>query len=96
MVHILGNGKRSNREQQQNKAAATLHCSNLRTRLLAILFFMNDIAWLIDLIKQSSTVSKGTLRSMDIQGLSNTTNSRKSHGRLPPPSAPTSVEHFSL
>src|SRR2546425_6271580 len=39
------------------KPAATLHCSNRRTRRLAILLFMNDFARLIDLIKQPGSLS---------------------------------------
>ena len=45
MVDILRDGKRSNGEQQQDKAEATLHCSNRRTRRLASVLFMNDSAW---------------------------------------------------
>jgi len=39
------------------RPAATLHCSNRRTRRLAIVLFMNDFARFIDLIKQPGSLS---------------------------------------
>ena len=55
------------------RPAATLDCSDRRTRRLAIMLYMDDIVRCIGLIKQHS---KGTLRSMDVRGLSNTTHER--------------------
>ena len=55
------------------RPAATLHCSDRRTLRLAIMLFMDDIVRCIGLIKQHS---KGTLRNMDIRGLSNTPHER--------------------
>jgi hypothetical protein len=55
------------------RPSATLDCRDRRTRRLAIIQFMDDIVRCIGLIKQHS---KGTLRNMDVLGLSNTTQER--------------------
>jgi hypothetical protein len=55
------------------RPAATLDCSDRRTLWLVIMLFLDDIVRCIGLIKQHS---KGTLRNMDVRGLSNTTHER--------------------
>jgi hypothetical protein len=66
------------------RPAETLHCSDRRTLRLAIVLFMDDIFRCIELIKLPR---KGTLRNMDVQGLSIRTHERVSDSlcRLLPP-----------